>query len=178
MSTTQKQQRLAEWFGLWGGPLRRFLNSRRSIPRADVDDVAQEVFLRLMRYDRSDAVEHPQAYLFRMASNVASDWAIRSRHRYPHEPEWLAALPAVDLPDESLTRSGAEEQVKRAIDRLPERQRRIIKLRFAEGLGQSETAARLQTTERVVKRDLKKSYAALRRELNPDLLGPLTQGRE
>lgn len=48
---------------------------------ADFDDVAQEVFLRLLRYDAAQIVEHPQAYLFKMASNVAAEWSIRSSNR-------------------------------------------------------------------------------------------------
>ena len=30
-----------------------------AIPVSDLDDVAQEVFLRLMRYERADLIEHP-----------------------------------------------------------------------------------------------------------------------
>ncbi len=39
----------------------------------DLDDIAQEVFLRLLRYERTEQAEHPQAYLFTIASNVAAD---------------------------------------------------------------------------------------------------------
>jgi hypothetical protein len=32
-----------------------------------------------MRYDRAELIERPQAYLYKMASNVAAEWAIRGR---------------------------------------------------------------------------------------------------
>ncbi len=48
-----------------------------AVSGADVNDVAQEVFLRLLRYDRAELIEYPQAYLFKMAANVANEWAIR-----------------------------------------------------------------------------------------------------
>src|SRR5687768_14022872 len=69
---------------------------------ADLDDVAQEVFLRLMRYPRSELVEHPQAYLFRMAANVAAERALRARHSRPHESEWLDDLTADDRPQDNV----------------------------------------------------------------------------
>lgn len=52
------QHRLVDWFQRWRTPLRRFLASRSAIRPADLDDVAQEVFLRLLRYDAARIVEH------------------------------------------------------------------------------------------------------------------------
>ena len=94
MSKLDPQNRLVEWFRRWRTPLRRFLASRNAVRPADFDDVAQEVFLRLLRYDAAQIVEHPQAYLFKMASNVAAEWSIRSSIRLLHEPHWLASLAA------------------------------------------------------------------------------------
>jgi RNA polymerase sigma factor (sigma-70 family) len=178
MTPVETRQRLADWFSRWRVPLRRFLSTRAAIPRADVDDVAQEVFLRLMRYDRAEVVEHPQAYLFRMASNVASEWAIRSRLRHPHDSEWLTDLLSDDRPDEEHARRAAEQEIRAAIERLPVRQRQIVKLRFGEGLDQAAIAARLGLTERMVKRDLANCYATLRLELDETLLGVMVHGRE
>ena len=47
----------------------------------DVEDVGQEVFLRLMRYETAELIEHPQAYLYKVASNVATEWSMRARNR-------------------------------------------------------------------------------------------------
>ena len=54
----------------------------------------------------------------------------------------------------------------------------MLKLQFSEGLGRTEIATRLESTERAIKRDLLKSYERLRRELKTDLLRVLTNGRE
>lgn len=178
MDLSTKQHRITDWFSRWRSPLRKFLGVRGAIPAADLDDAAQEVFLRLLRYDRAEIVENPQAYLFKMASNVASEWIIRPRHRYPHQPEWLRGLLDEGQPDEDLARREVERQIQRAINRLPIRQRQIITLRFSEGLDQPGIAARLRVSERVIKRDLAKSYSRLRMELSPDLLGVLAHGRE
>jgi RNA polymerase sigma factor (sigma-70 family) len=169
---------LAGWFRQWRSPLRKFLTGKGVVPAADLDDVAQEVFLRLMRYDRTDLIEHPQAYLYKMAANVAAEWSIRSRYSRPHDPKWLDGLLAADEPEHNWARGEAEQEIQRAINMLGPRQREVLKLQFAEGLGHAEIAERLGTSQRSVKRILSRSYARLRHELDPELLGVITDGRE
>jgi len=83
---------LSEWFSRWNSPLRKFLSRRNAVAKADLDDVAQEVFLRLLRSDRMELINSPQAYLFQMARHVAVEWAMRARNRMPHDPAWLEEL--------------------------------------------------------------------------------------
>jgi len=178
MSEQDPKNRLADWFRQWGAPLRKFLRGRRVIPASDLDDVAQEVFLRLMRYERTELVQNPQAYLYKMASNVAAEWAIRSRQAKPHDPNWLTGLTSGDDPERSFARGQVEEEVRRAIESLTPRQKRMLKLHHFEGLGYSEIAQRLSATPRSVKRVLTKSYDNLRRKLDTQLLGEVSDGRE
>src|ERR1700744_846480 len=96
MPSLPAHKSLSEWFRRWRTPLRRFLAARGLVRVEDLDDVAQEVFLRLLRYESAEVVQHPQAYIFKMAANVAAEWAIRSRHRLAHEPRWLSTLVAQD----------------------------------------------------------------------------------
>src|SRR3546814_12274886 len=56
------------------------------------DLLAQEVFLRLLRYSEKTAVENPLGYLLRIAGNVASEWRERARVSKPHDQEWLDDL--------------------------------------------------------------------------------------
>lgn len=76
--------KVGSWFRDWQRPLRQFLARRRAGCAADIDDIAQEMFLRVLRYDRSDLIDYPQAYLFKIASNVSAEWAMRSNRRMPH----------------------------------------------------------------------------------------------
>jgi RNA polymerase sigma factor (sigma-70 family) len=178
MSGSEPGKRLTEWFRLWRVPLRKFLRGHGAVSGADVNDVAQEVFLRLLRYDRAELVEYPQAYLFKMAANVANEWAIRARSRRPHESKWLTGLLADDSPEQEAARAEASAEVGRALALLTPRQRAILKLQFSEGLGRIQIAERLGTTERAIKRDLLKSYEKLRTELDTDLLRMLGHERE
>jgi RNA polymerase sigma factor (sigma-70 family) len=160
--TGKAQDRLVEWFHELRAPLRRFLGSRRGMAPADLDDVAQEVFLRLLRYRRADLVEQPKAYLFKVAANVAAEWGMKARHRWPHDADWLSELHTELTPDDELQRAQRDRDVGRALATLPTRMQAILQLQFGEGLTQEAIAAQLGVTRRVVKRDTIGAYARLR----------------
>lgn len=160
------QERLVHWFREWRVPLRRFLASRRNVASADIDDVAQEVFLRMLRYDRSELVTHPEAYLYKMATNVAAEWSMRSVRRQPHAAVWLADLEAESTPEADFQREADRAGLRDALATLAPRGREILRLHFAEGLTHEAIALRLGLTRRVVKREMIKAYASLRAALS------------
>lgn len=178
MNNLDTKNRLTTWFRQWRTPLRKFLSAKGAVQTADLDDVAQEVFLRLMRYDKVDIVEHPQAYLYKMAANVAAEWAIRTRNRRPHRSEWLDKLAVESGPHEELARAETRRDLTRALASLTARQREILKLRFVENLTEAQTAARLAISQRIVKRQMIKSYARLRDRMHDDVIEKVPHGRE
>jgi len=178
MTDRDTRGRLTDWFRQWRMPLRKFLIGRGSVPVSDLDDVAQEVFLRLMRYDRTELVEHPQAYLFKIATHVAAEWAIRGRQVRTVEPQILADLPSEQSGPERSHNLELQQDIERALLTLTAQQRAVLKLQFFEGLSRAEVAERLALTERSVKRASMKSYEKLRQQLDPDLLRGITDGRE
>jgi RNA polymerase sigma factor (sigma-70 family) len=178
MISADAKRRLTDWFHQWRMPLRRFLAGRAGVRAADVEDVAQEVFLRLMRYEKSELVDHPQAYLYKVAANVATEWSIRARNRLPHDQKWLACLIEREQPETQLERSQLEDEIERALNTLTPYQREVLKLYFVEQKAYTEIAAQLGESVRSVTRQFRKSYDKLRRELDPDLLGAITHGRE
>src|SRR5437763_1721302 len=127
------QALVGQWFRQWRAPLRRYLSRKGSGSAADIDDIAQEVFLRLLRYERAELIEHPQAYLFQVASNVSAEWAVRSSRRLPHHSEWLEDLVDTLSVESELERESVNERLRRALETLPERAREILRLHFAEG---------------------------------------------
>jgi RNA polymerase sigma factor (sigma-70 family) len=60
----------------YGRRLRRFLSVRLR-NAADVPDLAQEVFLRLLRVEGYENIRSPEAYLFTIASHVIQQHAVR-----------------------------------------------------------------------------------------------------
>lgn len=178
MSDQKARRQLTDWFGRWHGPLRRFLIGRAAVPAAEAEDLAQEVFLRLLRYDRAELVEHPQAYLYRIAKNVAAEWSMRARNRYSHDSRWLSGLLDERRPEHQAGRAEVQMHLGRALATLPPRQRQVLKLKFADGLDHVAIAEHLGITSRVVKRSLIASYAQLRDELQPKIGGITEYGSE
>lgn len=60
-----------------GRALRRFLAARMRHASADVPDLVQEVFLRLLRIPDHEAIRDPRAYLYTIASHVLHQYALR-----------------------------------------------------------------------------------------------------
>jgi len=178
MSDRDARFHLAAWFLKWRQPLRKFLIGKGTVPASDLDDVAQEVFLRLMRYGRTELIEHPQAYLYKMASNVAAEWAIRGRYIRSREPEWLAEVAGTEDADDQAGQLELQEEVEQALMTLTPQQREVLKLQFYSGLNRTEIAGRLALSERSVKRALLKSYEKLRQQLNTELFGKVGHGRD
>lgn len=162
--------RFAQWFREWRKPVRHWLSRRAAVPAAELDDLAQEVFLRLLRYSEKTAVENPLGYLLRIAGNVASEWRERARVSKPHEQGWLDELliEPDQEPQNSVSQARTDESVQAAVDRLPRRQRDVLLLRVNEGLTYKQIADRLSLTPRVVLRDLTRAYSQLRMQLDPD----------
>lgn len=172
--------RLTQWYDVWGTAMRRFLASRSSIQPTDLDDVAQEVFLRLLRYGDEAVVEHPQSYLFRIAMNVVNEWRERSRNCLPHDETWLADLqiePDAE-PESAVEHSLVSKKVRGAVSKLPPRQREVLLLHIRDDQTYKQIAHRLKLTPRIVRRDIARAYATLRGDLHAaDLAGLLTSTR-
>jgi RNA polymerase sigma factor (sigma-70 family) len=60
-----------------GRALRRFLAIRMRHASADVADLVQEVFLRLLRIPNHEVIRNPRAYLYTIASHVLHQYTLR-----------------------------------------------------------------------------------------------------
>ncbi len=127
------------------GALNRFFQRNVQDP-AEVDDLVQEVFLRIVKRGGAGQLEHLDGYIFQTASSVLMD---RSRRRKVRASDRHIPLD-LDRPD--ATEPGAERvligrQSLRAAGaillELPERTRRVFILRRLEGLAYQEIAQRL-----------------------------------
>lgn len=160
--------RIAQWFKDWRKPVRHWLSRRAAVPAAELDDLAQEVFVRLLRYSEKTTVENPLGYLLRIAGNVASEWRERARVAKPHDQEWLDDLliESEQEPENSVCQARTDESVQKAVEKLPVRQRQVLLLRVNDGLTYKQIAVRLGLSPRVVLRDLSRAYSQLRTRLD------------
>lgn len=132
--------------------LRSYLRHSLSSP-SDVDDLAQECFLRLIRLRARSAVVSPRALLFAVARNAVRD-LMRRRGVADVIPITEIGGRAVldEGPDvvEIVSRRQELGLLTEAIASLPERCRQVLLLRKIQGLSQREIALRLGISENTV----------------------------
>ncbi|MBS0419901.1 MAG: RNA polymerase sigma factor [Proteobacteria bacterium] len=146
----------------------KFLARRTSTP-ADAQDLAQEVYLRLLRFDRLDLVRQPRSYLLRIAANLLHEWRLRARHRQPHRSDGLDELPALDDPMHETEEALRARRLATELQALPDRVRIALVLQVRDGLSYEEIAERMQVTPRMIKRYLLAGFARLRARVPEDL---------
>lgn len=132
------------------------------------EDITQSVFLKLWSHHKPIPYEHVAGWIRRVARNTAIDVA-RSRW-FAHigfEETISAATEAADVAASALARA-TYSAVLRAIQGLPELQRRPIEMAYIEGLSYSEVAAKLQLPTGTAKSRIRKGLMQLCRVLrNP-----------
>ena len=148
----------------------RLLNFLRTSLRAesDAEDVSQEVYLRLLRIPENRVVEHPRAYVFRVAANVINDWRAGQKMLETRPTEDLDRIPDRQDSAEDYDRQKRLERVARALNALPAHYRSTIVLKTQHGMTYGEIAGHLGVSERMVKRYIVKAYARLRNRLAAD----------
>jgi DNA-directed RNA polymerase specialized sigma24 family protein len=97
MSTSEWAKQVAVWADEWHGDLIKY--ARRTSTRADAQDLAQEVYLRRLRVDRTDLVRRPRSYLLRIAANALDDWRLKAQQARPHGSAALDTLRSADDPE-------------------------------------------------------------------------------
>jgi RNA polymerase sigma factor (sigma-70 family) len=144
--------------------LRRYLTSRGG--RHDAEDLAQEVYLRLVRTPLSNLIVNPEAYIIAVARHVVIelfqyDKRNPARHidsdRLQQEPPCSS-----DEPDHWVSSS---QFLERFLSDLPPEQAAALLLYECDGLSYVQVAERLKVSERAVQRYLTKAREKLRHTL-------------
>jgi len=140
------------------GHLREHLRRRAGwLAPLDASDIAQETCVRVVQYLDTLRDEQPErliAYVNRMLNQVLVD-AWRRRDTEKRGGAWervggelIDGVAGNDTsPSERVVRNEEEERVLRAMAQLPERERRVIELRFLAGKSNAEVARELGVTE-------------------------------
>lgn len=105
MAPATKQHFLASIAEAHGPQLRRFLAARLRNAAADVPDLVQEIYLRLLRLKDHEAIRNPQAYLYTIAGHVLHQYTLRRAI----EPTIMDPLKVVDDLESSVAPDPAEE---------------------------------------------------------------------
>lgn len=152
-----------------GQRLRRFLASRLR-NTADVADLAQEVFLRLLRVERQDQIRSPEAYLLTIANHVLHQHALNGA-TIPEPVDVMDALVDAQLAVESdpvaqLHLERRLEALDRALGRLSPKTRAAFVLQRRDGCTIDEIAVRLGVSRAMVKKYLAKAMIQCSRQMD------------
>jgi RNA polymerase sigma factor (sigma-70 family) len=154
---------LVEWRQRWNRNLFQFLR-RRVRSSVDVQDLAQETYLRLLRADLN-AVRNPLAYLLQVASHVAMEWCDRQAHSDSMVVLEENMLVDGQLPELELDARLSEERLQETLAALSPMMCAVVILRLRDERSYEEIAAQLRITDRQVRRHLERGYEHLRRAI-------------
>jgi RNA polymerase sigma factor (sigma-70 family) len=141
----------------YGPRLRRFLSVRLR-NAADVPDLAQEVFLRLLRVEGYESIRSPEAYLFTIASHVIHQHAVR-RSSEPVSVDVADVFSelrtaASDDPSDQVALSQQFDEFERMLSRLPPRVATALVLHRVVGYSVQEVGDELGVSRETAKKYL------------------------
>src|ERR1700742_505134 len=113
---------LLGWWKLWN---RHCFIGPRVETRVDIEELAQETYLRLLRARDLGEVRDPKAYLLTVASNVVSEW----RHREPPANLFVEDGSAPALEVDAVISQGELDQV---LADFPPLTRAVVLLQFRD----------------------------------------------
>ena len=151
-----------------GGALQGFL-ARRVRRHPEAAELAQEVYLRMLRVADLDAIRNPEAYLYTVASNLAKEHARQERKDAaaldvddPQVQEQLAELPSIagELDNEQRIR-----RLREVLQQLPAKCQAAVVLQYWHGLSYEEIALRLGVSTHMVKKYLSQALLHCRRRM-------------
>lgn len=144
-------------------PLLSFFR-KRTHNAPEVQDLVQQVFLRLAQFQALGGVRNPDGYIFQTASNILKDHYRHHAVRERASSEALGASAERDSdfsPERVLQGREALAGLIEALRALPERTRDILMLRCFEGLKHTEIARLQGISVRAVEKHMAKALVHL-----------------
>ena len=148
--------------------LRAFFR-RRIQTKADAQDLAQEVYLRMLRVADQEAIRNPVLYLYTVANNLVKEHAVLDRRQASSidiediaAHEQLERLPAFDGELDQAQRTARLLVVLR---QLSPKCQAAVALRFTEDLSYREVAMRLGVSAQMAKKYVARALTHCRRRM-------------
>lgn len=151
--------------------VRRYLPRARLVARRlmqdpdDADDLVQDAFLRaLEKIGSFDIARAFEPWFTRLLVNLGLDLRRKQKVRRTevYDPE---LVPGTARTDEEVERAELGDFLKRALDRLPDRQRLIVSLFEIDGHSTEEVASMLEVSQVTIRWHLHQARRTLREAL-------------
>ena len=150
------------------GALQSFFR-RRIRSKADAADMAQEVYVRMLRISNQAAIRDPVPYLYTVANNLVKEHAVLDRRQASGidieqvaTHEQLETLPAFDGELDAAQRVARLQVV---LEQLRPRWQAAVELRFTHGLPYREIALRLGVSRQMAKKYVAQALLHCRRRM-------------
>jgi len=151
---------------------RRALQSffyRRIRTKSDAPDLAQEVYVRMLRVSDTDAIRNPELYLYTVASNLVKEHAVLDRWQArgvnldeTNIQQQLGELPTLDG---QLDVTQRVARLRTVLAQLSPKCRAAVILQYRHGLTYQEIGERLNVSPHMVKKYLAQALAHCRRRM-------------
>ena len=151
---------LKTWRRDWNRTLMRFLG-KRVRARVDVEDLAQETYLRVLRARDLSDVANPEAYLLRVAGHVVVEWRARQPPADSIDALDELAVATDSSPELEIEATLSQARLERTLATMPPVMRAILLLKLSHQRTARQIAAGLELSPRQVKRYLVRGYALL-----------------
>jgi RNA polymerase sigma-70 factor (ECF subfamily) len=164
--TETKKALVERLFAAHRGALQAFFH-RRVRHSADATDLAQEVYVRMLRVRDTGTIRNTEAYLYTVASNLAKEHAALERRRGiavdvqdATVQEELGELAAFDS---EIDTAQLVKRLREVLRQLPPKCHAAVVLQYVHGLSYQQIAERLGVSPRMVKRYLGQALGHCRR---------------
>jgi len=145
--------------------LRSWLRCRFPGLKAEVEDIIQETFMKVMEVQRANALDCPKTFLFASARNLAIDY-LRRKNVVQFIPLVESGSSFVFRERETipkmLSKVQEQEMLTKAIGSLPRRCREVITLRKVEGLSHKDISKQLGISKNTIEAQVSVGVRKLR----------------
>ena len=142
---------------------------RRIRTKSDAPDLAQEVYVRMLRVNDIDAIRNPERYLYTVASNLVKEYAVLDRWQArgvdldeANIQQRLGELPTLDG---QLDVTQRVARLRTVLAQLSPKCRAAVILQYRHGLSYQEIGERLNVSPHMVKKYLAQGLAHCRRRM-------------
>lgn len=165
---TKSNDKIVKVFFENEGPLKTFI-ARLIYRPQDVDDIAQEAFIRAFKAEKKSVIEHPKAYLYKIARNLALKELTKKSNKMTSfiedscSSEVLSSDEDIEKQVETLEKLS---RVKAAIAELPPQCQRVFILRKVYGFSHKEISSKLGISVSTVEKHIVSGLKRCRRSVS------------
>lgn len=144
---------------------------RRHVAQSwDVQDIAQEAYLRMLRIDAEHVrdIADPRAYLFTVAANLVKEHALMQR-RNACQVDIEDVLARLEAPrgsaEDETERTLRRERLTRTLNKLPPRCRAVLIMQHRDGMSYEEIARHFGVSTHMIKKYVVRALLICRNDL-------------